>query len=45
MDNEVQIVRQGAGSLTRVSLRGKTELMIAFVTAGVVVVLAKRVAP
>ena len=49
MDNEVQIVRQGVGSLTRVSLRGKTERMIEFVTAGatagVSVVLTKRVAP
>ena len=34
MDTVVQIVRQGPGSLTPVSLRGKTERMIEIVTAG-----------
>ena len=53
MDTVVQIVRQGPGSLTLVSLRGKTERMNEIVTAGaaadantagVSVVLTKRVA-
>jgi hypothetical protein len=45
VDTVVQIVRQEPGSLTRVSLRGKTERMIEIVTAGIaVVVLTKRVA-
>jgi hypothetical protein len=45
VDIAVQIVRQEPGSLTRVSLRGKTERMIEIVTAGIaVVVLTKRVA-
>ncbi|MET3809160.1 hypothetical protein ABIB14_000244 [Arthrobacter sp. UYEF3] len=44
MDNGVHIVRQAATSLTRVSLRGKTERMIEIVIAGVAVVLTKRVA-
>jgi hypothetical protein len=38
-------VRSHVASLTRISLRGKTERMIAFVTVGTVVVLTKRVAP
>ena len=48
VDNGVQIVRRGPGPLTPVSLRGKTERMIAIVTswaaANAVVVLTKRVA-
>lgn len=45
LDNDVQMVRSHVASLTRISLRGKTERMIAFVTVGTVVVLTKRVAP
>jgi hypothetical protein len=49
VDIVVQIVRQEPGSLTRDSLRGKTERMIEIVTSraaadAVVVVLTKRVA-
>lgn len=42
MDNDVQMVRSEVAPLTRISLRGNTERMIAFVTD--VVVLTKRVA-
>ena len=49
VDNVVQIVRQGAGSLTRVLLRGKTERMIESLPLRSLqvqsVVLTKRVAP
>jgi hypothetical protein len=44
VDSVVQIVRCGLGSLTPLTLRGKTERMIEIVTAGAVVVLTKRVA-
>ena len=48
VDSVVQIVRQGPGSLTPVSLRGKTERMIEIVTgcaaANAVVVLTQHVA-
>jgi hypothetical protein len=42
VDNDVHMVRSRDAPLTRVSLRGNTERMIAFVTD--VVVLTKRVA-